>query len=243
VKGDLPGRYLCVALVAQGDTLGIYHLQFTNGASSQVWDDGFRASQQSLASTVAGQIGLALANLRLRETLRDQSIRDPLTGLYNRRFMQESLDRELQRAKRKKRPLAIIFLDLDHFKRFNDVFGHDAGDMVLRSLADVFRQHFRADDVICRYGGEEFAVILPESSAKDAGERANELRAVVKKVSLRHKGKILDRVTLSIGVSAFPENGSAPEDLLKVADDCLYQAKAKGRDRVAVGRIPTQVER
>lgn len=243
VKGDLPGRYLCVALVAQGDTLGIYHLQFADDSSSQVWDDGLRASQQSLASTVAGQIGLSLANLKLRATLRDQSIRDPLTGLYNRRFMQESLDRELQRAKRKKRPLAIVFLDLDHFKKFNDVFGHDAGDMVLRSLADVFRQHFRADDVICRYGGEEFAVILPESSAKDAAERANDLRAAVKKLSLRHKGKTLDRVTLSIGVSAFPDDGSEPADLLKVADDRLYQAKAKGRDRVAVGTVPAQVER
>ena len=243
VMGDLPGRYLCVALVAQGDTLGIYHLQFADDSSPQTWDDGFRAAQQSLASTVAGQIGLALANLKLRATLRDQSIRDPLTGLYNRRFMQESLDRELQRAKRKKRPLAIVFLDLDHFKKFNDVFGHDAGDMVLCSLADVFRQHFRADDVICRYGGEEFAVILPESSAKDAGERANDLRAALKKVSLRHKGKTLDRVTLSIGVSAFPDDGSEPEDLLKVADDCLYQAKAKGRDRVAVASFPTQVGR
>jgi diguanylate cyclase (GGDEF)-like protein len=157
--------------------------------------------------------------------------------------MQESLDREMQRAKRKKRPLAIVFLDLDHFKKFNDVFGHDAGDMVLRSLADVFRQHFRADDVICRYGGEEFAVILPESSAKGAAERANDLRASVKKVSLRHKGNTLDRVTLSIGVSAFPDDGSEPEDLLKVADERLYQAKAKGRDRIAVGTLPTRVER
>ncbi|MGA8142507.1 MAG: diguanylate cyclase [Candidatus Acidiferrales bacterium] len=238
LKGAPPGRYLCVPMVAQGDTLGILHLQFAGDPASRPdWSENLQTSLQNLASTVAGQVGLSLASLQLRETLREQSIRDPLTGLYNRRFMQESLDRELQRAKRKKRPLAVAFLDLDHFKKFNDAFGHDAGDLVLRSLADIFRQHFRADDVICRYGGEEFAVILPESSAKDAGIRANDLRAAVKKLRLRHQGKVLDRVTVSIGVSAYPEDGSTPEDLLKVADENLYEAKSQGRDRVAVGDL------
>jgi diguanylate cyclase (GGDEF)-like protein len=230
-------------MMAQGDALGIYHLQFADESSlGPAWNDSLQASQQSLASTVAGQVALSLANLKLRATLRDQSIRDPLTGLYNRRFMQESLDRELQRAKRKKRPLAVVFLDLDHFKRFNDNFGHDAGDMVLRALADVFRNHFRGDDVICRYGGEEFAIILPESTAEDAGDRANDLRAAVKNLILRHQGETLERVTLSIGVSAFPEDGSTPEDLLKVADDYLYQAKSNGRDRVAVASLRARIE-
>jgi diguanylate cyclase (GGDEF)-like protein len=243
LKGDLPGRYLCVAMMAQGDALGIYHLQFADESSlGPAWNDSLQASQQSLASTVAGQVALSLANLKLRATLRDQSIRDPLTGLYNRRFMQESLDRELQRAKRKKRPLAVVFLDLDHFKRFNDNFGHDAGDMVLRALADVFRNHFRGDDVICRYGGEEFAIILPESTAEDAGDRANDLCAAVKNLILRHQGETLERVTLSIGVSAFPEDGSTPDDLLKVADDYLYQAKSNGRDRVAVASLRARIE-
>jgi diguanylate cyclase (GGDEF)-like protein len=183
---------------------------------------------------VAGQLALSLANLRLRETLRDQSIRDPLTGLFNRRFMQESLDRELQRARRKKRPLTVVFVDLDHFKRFNDAFGHDAGDLVLRTMADLFLRHFRGDDVVCRYGGEEFAIILPESSAKDAAKRANQLRIEARGISMRHLGQVLDSVTLSIGIAAFPEHGSTSEEILRAADQCLYQSKSDGRDRLTV---------
>jgi diguanylate cyclase (GGDEF)-like protein len=175
-----------------------------------------------------------LASLRLRDSLRDQSIRDPLTGLFNRRFMQESLDRELHRARRKNRSLAVLFLDIDHFKRFNDTYGHEAGDFVLRSFADLFRRHFRNDDVICRYGGEEFAVILPESSSADAAKRAATLRAAVKKIGLRYRGQPLDQVTFSIGIAAFPEHGQTGEELLRAADQCLYQSKAEGRDRVTV---------
>ena len=148
--------------------------------------------------------------------------------------MQESLDRELHRAKRKKRPLAVVFLDLDHFKRFNDSFGHDAGDLVLKEMADAFLKHFRSDDIICRYGGEEFAVILPESSAKDAMKRASALRAAVKKISLRNRGQVLDPVTISVGIAAYPEHGQTAEELLHIADQCLYQSKAQGRDRVTV---------
>jgi diguanylate cyclase (GGDEF)-like protein len=179
----------------------------------------------------------------LRETLRDQSIRDPLTGLFNRRFMQESLDRELQRAKRKKRPLAVVFIDLDHFKRFNDTFGHAAGDLILRTMGELFLRHFRGDDVVCRYGGEEFAIILPESSAKDAAKRANLLRIEASKISMRQLGQVLDRVTLSIGVAAFPEHGSTTEQILRMADQCLYQSKAEGRDRVTVALRQRQESR
>jgi diguanylate cyclase (GGDEF)-like protein len=148
--------------------------------------------------------------------------------------MQESLDRELQRARRKKRPLAVVFIDLDHFKRFNDSFGHDAGDLVLRTMGELFLRHFRGDDVICRYGGEEFAIILPESSAKDAARRANLLRMEASKISVRHLGKVLESVTLSVGVAAFPEHGSSAEEILRTADQCLYQSKTEGRDRLTV---------
>ena len=227
---------LCVPMVGQGDTLGILHLQFLADVDAQpdTNPDNFRNPRQMLATTIAAQIALSLANLRLRETLRDQSIRDPLTGLFNRRFMQESLIRELDRARRRKQPLSLLFVDLDHFKRFNDTFGHDAGDFVLRKLADVVRGFFRSDDVVCRYGGEEFAFILPESSAEDSARRANDLRIKVKDLKLEYHDKWLGSVTLSIGIATFPENGSGYDELLKVADQCLYQSKAAGRDRVTV---------
>jgi diguanylate cyclase (GGDEF)-like protein/PAS domain S-box-containing protein len=227
--------YLCVPMVAQGETLGVLHLRYdVDGAGTSGVDQKARESQKRLAVAAASQIAVSLANLRLRETLREQSIRDPLTGLFNRRFMQESLNKELQRAKRKNRLLSLIFLDLDHFKRFNDVFGHDAGDSVLQSMADIFRIHFRAEDIICRYGGEEFAVILPESSVHDALKRADALRLATKDLKLVHRGVLLDPVTLSIGIAGFPENGVSAQDLLDGADKSLYQSKAGGRDRVTL---------
>jgi len=236
LKQPVPGRYLCVPMVGQGETLGVLFLEFA-GVPSPGHDlalESVQDSRQRLAVTAAGQIALSLANLRLRETLRDQSIRDALTGLFNRRFMEESLDRELQRAARKKRSLAVLFLDLDHFKRFNDTFGHDAGDAVLRRMAEVFREHFRGDDVVCRYGGEEFAIILPESNATDAARRADLLRAEARKIEIRHQGQRLNTVTFSVGVASFPENGATGEEILRAADQSLYQSKADGRDRVTV---------
>jgi len=186
---------------------------------------------------VGSQIALSLASLQLRETLREQSIRDPLTRLFNRRFLEESLDRELELAKRKKQSIAIIFMDLDHFKRFNDTFGHDAGDMVLQSLADLLRTFFRATDICCRFGGEEFAIILPESSAQEAAARANALRCKVKRLRLQYKHENLGPLSLSAGVASFPEHASASDELLKVADRCLYESKAGGRDVVTVASI------
>jgi GGDEF domain-containing protein len=150
--------------------VGVLHFEFGSAIRPQL-DHGTETlpgSNQRLAVSVASQLALSLASLQLREALREKSVRDPLTLLFNRGFLEESLGRELQVAARKKQTLAVLFLDLDHFKRFNDIFGHDAGDVVLRSIADLFRSFFRATDICCRYGGEEFAVILPESSARDA---------------------------------------------------------------------------
>ena len=140
------GKCLCVPMVGQGDTLGVLHLEFAADAMTglipvlRVLQD----SQQRVATTVAGQIALSLASLRLRETLRDQSIRDPLTGLFNRRFMEESLEREMQRAVRKNHPVSVLFIDLDHFKRFNDTFGHDAGDFGVAVRCRPVPQEFSA---------------------------------------------------------------------------------------------------
>jgi diguanylate cyclase (GGDEF)-like protein/PAS domain S-box-containing protein len=230
-KNPSGGACLCVPLVGQGETLGTVHLEF---AIDSFESEAFRLSRQTLGVALAGQITLSLANLRLRETLRDQSIRDPLTGLFNRRFMQESMERELQRARRKRHPLSVLLVDLDHFKRFNDAFGHDAGDFVLRSIAEVFRSFFRADDVLCRQGGEEFVFILPEASWQDAVIRANALRETVKKLALTYETQLLGTVTLSIGIATFPEHSLEADELLKIADQGLYQSKSKGRDMVSV---------
>ncbi len=229
-------RCLCVPMIGQGDTLGVLYLEFAGDleAKAEPGSESLQDSQQRIATTVAGQIALSLASLRLRETLRDQSIRDPLTGLFNRRFMEESLDREMQRAVRKNHPVSVLFVDLDHFKRFNDTFGHDAGDLVLRSIADLFRKFFRVDDVICRYGGEEFGIILPESSAENAVKRGNALREETKKLEIRYKNHTLGTITLSVGVATFPEHGRTSEELLKAADQCLYKSKSAGRDTVTV---------
>ena len=209
-------------MIGQGDTLGVLYLEFAGDseAKTEPGSESLQDSQQRIATTVAGQIALSLASLRLRETLRDQSIRDPLTGLFNRRFMEESLEREMQRAVRKNHPVSVLFIDLDHFKRFNDTFGHDAGDLVLRSIADLFRRVFRVDDVICRYGGEEFGIILPESSAENAVKRANALREETRKLEIRYKNHTLGTITLSVGVATFPEHGRTSEELLKAADQC-----------------------
>jgi diguanylate cyclase (GGDEF)-like protein len=223
-------------MVAQGNTLGVLHLEFENAGAlrSDSGTESLRDSHQQLALSAASKVGLSLASLQLRETLREQSIRDPLTRLFNRRFLEESLERELQLAGRKNQSIAVLFLDLDHFKRFNDTFGHDAGDMVLQSIADLFRNFFRSTDICCRYGGEEFAIILPESSSQDAVIRADALRSHVKRLRLQYKKQNLGQLTLSAGIAAFPEHGSASEELLKIADQCLYESKTRGRDVVTV---------
>jgi diguanylate cyclase (GGDEF)-like protein/PAS domain S-box-containing protein len=232
-----PVKHLCLPMVGHGETLGVFNLEFeSEGSESQ----GSLFAQQRLGVTVANQIALSLASLRLRETLRDQSIRDPLTGLFNRRFMQEALEREMVRARRKNHPISVLFLDIDHFKRFNDTFGHDAGDFVLQSFADLLRGFFRGDDVACRCGGEEFAVILPESVAANAAIRADTLRNELKQLKLHYKNTRLGTVSVSIGIAAFPEHCATPDELLKVADQCLYRSKAEGRDRVTVASATEQ---
>ena len=148
--------------------------------------------------------------------------------------MQEALERETLRARRKGHPISLLFLDIDHFKRFNDTFGHDAGDFVLQSFADLLRNFFRGDDVACRCGGEEFAVILPESLAANAALRADALRNELKQLKLIYKDTRLGPISTSVGVAAFPEHCATPEELLKVADQCLYRSKAEGRDWVTV---------
>jgi diguanylate cyclase (GGDEF)-like protein len=166
--------------------------------------------------------------------LRELSVRDPLTGLYNRRYMEEILALEIIRAMRKEYPIGIIMVDIDHFKRFNDLHGHAAGDAVLSQAGNFLRKYVRASDAACRYGGEEFVFILPEASQKITQMRAEHMREEIRNLHISFQDQILEAVTLSIGVAVFPMNGSTGEAILRAADAALYQAKDAGRDRVIV---------
>ncbi len=168
----------------------------------------------------------------LREKLREQAMHDKLTGLYNRHYVEEWFGLELRRAQRHGRPIAAIMLDVDHFKRFNDSFGHEAGDLVLRELAGTLRRFARKSDVASRYGGEEFLVLLPECPFGAARRKAEQLREEVAKLELRYDGQPLGPVTVSLGVAAFPDHAKESEALLRCADEALYLAKQTGRNRV-----------
>jgi diguanylate cyclase (GGDEF)-like protein len=225
-----PPAYLCLPLMAQGESLGVLHLSSSEAGAAERWSE----AKQRMATTVADQLGLAVANLKLRETLRNQSIRDALTGLFNRRYLEETLERELSRARRTNASLGLIMMDLDHFKHFNDTFGHEAGDVLLREVGRLLQETVRGGDVACRYGGEEFVVILPEASAETTRLRAERLRESIKHLYVTQRGQSIGSVTASIGVGTFPQNGTTGDALVKAADTALYLAKGTGRDRVTV---------
>lgn len=174
------------------------------------------------------------ALLKSQALLREQSVRDHLTGLFNRRYMEETLERELLRAARKQLSLGMIMLDVDDFKRFNDTWGHAAGDEILRELGSLLLRQVRGEDIACRYGGDEFILILPDASREVTGERAELICDDAKKFHLQFEGQSLPAVTLSLGVAAFPEHGTTSTGILRVADAALYRAKHQGRARVVV---------
>ena len=233
VKSAAEGGYGCLPLTARSEVLGLLHVRTAaNGTKEQ----GLRAiaGVRELAATVAEILSLSIWNMRLRETLANQAIKDPLTGLFNRTFMEDSLQREIYRAGRKQTQIGVIMADVDHFKKFNDLHGHAAGDLVLVDLANFFKWRLRKGDIVCRCGGEEFALILPDSSLADAGQRAVQLKDGVKGLRVSYAGRELGPVTMSMGVSAFPVSGDSPQDLLRAADEALYKAKQAGRDRVVL---------
>jgi diguanylate cyclase (GGDEF)-like protein/PAS domain S-box-containing protein len=171
---------------------------------------------------------------QMEERIKEQAIRDPLTSLYNRRYLDETLERELSRTRRKSAFVSVIMIDIDHFKRLNDTHGHAAGDEVLRRFAKIVLENVRREDVPCRYGGEEFAVVLPELSLEKAVERAERLRGELGRLALTFDGKRIDGLSASFGVATSPQHGLTGEALLSAADAALYRAKAQGRDRVAM---------
>lgn len=230
--------YLCVQLVTRSETIGVLHIQHGTQGSSIAIDRWER-----LALMVADRLALSFSNLQLREQLREQSIRDPLTNLFNRRYLGEILERDIQRAIRRQHTIGFIMLDIDHFKRYNDTYGHDQGDVLLRTMATRLQENIRGEDVACRFGGEEFLLILPGVSLERAAERAETLRTSIKTMTvetLHYYDEDVpgDSITISLGVASFPDHGKTAEEVISRADSALYRAKETGRDRVVVAPLP-----
>jgi diguanylate cyclase (GGDEF)-like protein len=215
--------YRCLPLVAQGETVGLLYLEDP---------EGVLASHEIRLQVLSETIAASLVNLRLRDGLRSQSIRDSLTGLFNRRYLEESLELECSRADRTLQPLSLIMADVDHFKQFNDSFGHEAGDIVLRQIADLLRRSARKGDVACRYGGEEFILMLPGSDLGAAIRLAERMRTAVHRLELAYRGRRMGDVTLSFGVAVYSAAAGGRGALIAAADHALYAAKAAGRNRV-----------
>lgn len=221
--------YLCLPLTVHGETLGVFHLGAdpSNSEATQV-------GRFQLAVTVGESIKLSLSNLSLRKTLQEQATRDPLTGLFNRRYLEDTLPRELHRALRRHSPLCVAMLDLDHFKSFNDMFGHEAGDLVLREWGRLLHERLRKSDIACRYGGEEFLLVLPDSPLDDTNHRLEQICRLLENMEIRHEGSLLGTLTVSGGIAAIPEHASSMEEVVRAADEALYAAKQGGRNRIVV---------
>ncbi|QUS60157.1 diguanylate cyclase [Synechocystis sp. PCC 7338] len=223
----LPLASLCIPLIAQGETLG---LLFLSTFKEEVLPD----IRRQLAKTVAEQLGLAIANLKLREQLEEQSLRDPLTKLFNRRYLEQCLTQELARAKRHRHSVGILMIDVDHFKHFNDSLGHKAGDLILASIGTLLKNNIRTSDVACRYGGEEITIILPDTTLQEASQKAEFLRQAIAEMKIEYSGKIVNSITASFGVACYPDHGETGQEIIQIADKALYDAKQAGRNRVIV---------
>lgn len=221
--------YVCLPLTVQGETLGV--LSLMDNASGK---DRHPHGLHQLAVTVGETIKLALSNLKLRDELRQQAIRDPLTNLFNRRYLEEALPRDLYQAQRRNAPLCVVMLDLDGFKQFNDSFGHGPGDALLREIGRALRECLRQSDISCRYGGDEFVLVLPDSSIANTQERLDEIRKFLKGLQIHYGEQTFDMITLSAGIAQTPEHGTSASELLQAADEALYAAKQAGGDRSLV---------
>lgn len=213
----------CVPLRAHGLDIGVLSI-----AHAVDWD------RLDMAEAAGEQLALAVANLRLRETLRTQTLRDPLTGLSNRRELEEALPREISRAVRTGEPLSVLILDIDHFKAFNDTHGHDAGDALLKDFGRLLTANVRGEDLAVRLGGEEFAIILPNTNPEQAAGHAERLRQLISEMEVEHRGYSIGTITTSLGVASYPSHTLDASQLLSLADEALYRAKTSGRNLVAL---------
>ncbi len=231
VSTDRQFGYLCIPMIVNGDINGLFHLEFRQKEKGLLMLQSRQHRKQVLAGMISEQLTLAIANLSLRERLRQQSVQDPLTGLYNRRHMEKYIERESLRAKRHGTILGILMADIDHFKKVNDIFGHVIGDQVLKNFGTFLNSNIRLEDMACRYGGEEFVVILADTSLEAIAQKAEFFRKGAKeKLHIDHYGKTA-QITISIGVAAYPVHGAAGiHETMLLADQALYQAKEQGRD-------------
>jgi len=223
----------CIPLMAQGEIVGLFTLHYQSM-------DG-NPPDEALLTSICEHISLAISNIRLKAALKQQSIKDGLTGLNNRRLFEDALNRELARLTRTGKPLAVVIMDIDHFKRFNDTHGHEAGDIVLREVAQTMAGLTRSSDVLCRYGGEEFCLLLPEAGPQAAIDKAELLRERVCALKVQHQGTLLEPVTMSFGIAVAPWHGDSIEQLVREADIALYKAKSSGRNRVVLAPLPPEV--
>ncbi len=224
----------CVPMISQGDVIGILVIAGDR-------HDANRGDSEHIVS-LAEQLSLAISNVSLRHTLRYQSTVDPLTGLYNRRFFDESLKRELARSQRSHSVCSVVMIDLDHFKRINDTYGHDGGDLVLQAASRVLLQRVRASDVACRYGGEELVLMLPDCGAEEAAKCAETIRLTLTDMVIQHQGATISGISASFGVAQWRGDGEQEADPLQAADRALYAAKKDGRNRVVIAGQPGQAE-
>lgn len=226
-------RYICIPLIAHNEAVGALHL----GELNTALHSGRQNHTHWVANSIAERAAIAIRNTKRLQKLRFKATRDVLTGLYNRRFMEETFTIEERRALRGDLAIGILILDVDHFKRYNDTYGHDAGDALLRAIGGIVRTTVRKCDIPCRYGGEEFVIILPEADLEDTCQRAEMLRSAIENLNTQHNNQTLEGVTVSIGAAAFPQNGDSWQSVLKKADQALYQAKHAGRNRVMKATI------
>jgi diguanylate cyclase (GGDEF)-like protein len=195
--------------------------------------DGITSREQGLLMQFATNAAIACENAKLHNITEELSIRDGLTGAFNHRFFQERLSQEFHRAKRYREPMALIMIDIDNFKSYNDSHGHPKGDFLLKKIVEVIQNNTRTSDILARYGGEEFAIILPSTDLRGGIVTAEKIRTIVEEYDFPGGStQPLGRITVSTGVAAYPENVVSLPDLLECADKALYQAKNGGRNRV-----------
>lgn len=227
----LPVETFCIPMMVHGETMGVLSISSLRR--------GQMAQTKQLALTVAKHIGLALANLKLREALNHQTFRDPLTKLYNRRYLEESLEREILRSQRHPQSLGLIILAIDRFHNFNETFGYAASEFLLKELGMFLPKQIRSSDLVCRYRGEEFALLLPQASLDVTYQRAEQLRQAIKNLKIEYRNEIFDSLTISCGVASFAEHGFTAKQVIHAAKAALNCAREQTGDRTVIYATPT----